>query len=109
MSGQGNRVQSYGAVTSRQFRRANPDYTERNRKRSQARGEALEALARKHVAEFAALYAAELEHLGIDASTVPMTRPCPCGGVITRKARTGRWPSSCDSCRTGGIVKEAGQ
>jgi hypothetical protein len=99
VSGQGNRVQSYGAVTSRQFRRTNPEYTERNRKRSQARGEALEALARKHVAEFAALYAAELAHLGIDGSTVAMTRACPCGGVITRKVPAGRWPERCDDCR----------
>jgi hypothetical protein len=41
------------------------EYKDRERRRGIARHEALSALARKHPAEFAALYQAELEQAGL--------------------------------------------
>jgi len=85
------------AVRLRRYRDANPEYADRERKRTTARWEALQGLARRHPAEFMKLYEAELAHAGLDAGP-PMERPCPCGGVIRRRSPFGRWPSSCDEC-----------
>lgn len=87
------------ALAVRRFRQAHPDYAERERKRTTARWEALQALARRHVAEFTALYAAELAHAGLDTGP-PMEKPCGCGGVIRRRSPYGRWPASCEDCAT---------
>lgn len=80
---------------SRKFR-AQPGVREREALRTRARYEAFAALARKYPAEFMALYAAELRHLGVDVP--PTERPCPCGGIIYRKAPVGAWPRRCDDC-----------
>jgi hypothetical protein len=76
---------------------AKPVSRDRERRRQQARYEALTALARRYPAEFMTLYAAELEHAGI---AVPqMTRPCVCGRVIHRKSTSGAFPAVCEECR----------
>jgi hypothetical protein len=91
-----------GAVTPkirahRRFRENSPEYRRRESLRMQARYEAFMALARRHPAEYAALYEAELQHLGI--ATTEMERPCPaCPGVIRRKAPAGGWPRVCEDC-----------
>jgi len=85
-------------MASRRFRDGNPDFRHRESLRMQARYEAFMALARKHPAEYTALYEAELKHLGIGAP--PMERPCACGGMIHRKAPVGAWPKKCEGCRT---------
>jgi len=51
----------------RTYRAAHPEYVERNRRRSRARREALEALAREHPTEFTTLYETALERHGIRA------------------------------------------
>lgn len=80
-----------------QYRRNNPDYAEREKKRVGARNEALEGLARRHPAEFTALYSEALEKRGV--SPLPLERPCGCGGTIRRKSANGRWPTRCGTCR----------
>jgi hypothetical protein len=89
------------AVTpaQRANRRYKAKHKEREYLRNQARQEALSALARKHPAEFVALYQAELVHLGIAPQSIGMQRPCSCGGTIVRKQPVGGWPSKCDDCR----------
>jgi hypothetical protein len=89
------------ALNLRRYRKANPGYAERERKRTTARWEALHALARRYPAEYMRLYEAELAHAGIDAGP-PMERPCRCGGVIRRRSPYGRWPASCEDCRAKG-------
>jgi hypothetical protein len=84
------------ALAMRRYREDSPDYADRERKRKTARWEAFQALARKYPAEYMRLYEAELEYAGLEP---PMSRPCPCGGVIRRRAPSGRWPSSCGECR----------
>jgi hypothetical protein len=83
-------------LASRRFRDGNPEFRRRESLRMQARYEAFMALARRHPAEYQALYDAELEHLGI--GTVAMERPCACGGTIRRKAPVGAWPKCYDDC-----------
>lgn len=49
----------------RAYRGRHPEYRERERKRAVARGEALNALARRYPAEFTQLYQAELKYAGL--------------------------------------------
>lgn len=84
-------------AAKRRFRDGSPEFRKRESLRMQARYEAFMALARRHPAEYTALYEAELVHLGIN--TPPMERPCACGGTIRRKAPVGMWPRVCEDCR----------
>jgi hypothetical protein len=60
------------------------DYRDRERKRATARNEALSTLARRHPGEFAALYAAELKHAGLEER--PRGRP-PLRTPVTEEQR----------------------
>lgn len=92
------------ALHLRRFREASPDYADRERKRTTARWEALQALARRHVAEYSALYEAELAYAGLDS--VATERPCACGGTIRRPSGFGRWPSTCEDCASPAALRK---
>lgn len=92
------------ALSLRRYRKASPEYAEREKRRTTARWEALGALARKHPAEFTALYEAELAYAGLDSGAAT-ERPCPCGGTILRPSGYGRWPSSCEECAPPAVLR----
>ena len=86
-----------GSEKMKAYRAANPDYVARDTARKTARSAAMRELARRHPAEFMALYEAELKAAEVDGLP-SMKRPCACGGVIRRKAPTGQWPRKCGKC-----------
>jgi hypothetical protein len=92
------------ALSLRRYRKANPEYAGREKKRVTARREALQALARKYPAEYTALYEAELAYAGLGAGAAT-EKPCACGGTILRPSGYGRWPGSCGGCAPPAVLR----